>query len=151
MFQTREWLNYVAETRNATPVAAEIRDRTSVLGYFSGLLFRKLGVSILGSPFPGWTTPYMGFNVIPQLERWRALEALNRWAFDELACLHYEVSDVAFSPQDGLRLGLESYPYKSYQTDLTKGEDDLFMAMTSACRRCIRKAREERRNYSTGQ
>jgi hypothetical protein len=142
VFQTREWLNYIAETQKAVPVITEIREGASVMGYFTGLVFRKFGVRILGSSFPGWTTPYMGFNLVPELERWRALEALGRWAFDELGCLHYEVSDRAFSPEDGLRLGLESFPYESYKTDLTKSEDDLFKAMESACRRCIRKAQK---------
>ena len=33
--------------------------------------------------------------------------------------------------------------YHSFEIDLTRNEDDLFAKMTSACRRCIRKADKE--------
>lgn len=63
VFQTIEWLNFIAESQDATPVIAEIRDGSAVAGYFSGLVVRKAGLRILGSSFPGWTTPYIGFNL----------------------------------------------------------------------------------------
>jgi hypothetical protein len=140
VFQTREWLSFVAETQSAEPVVAELREGPTPLGYFSGLVFRKFGVRILGSSFPGWTTPYIGFNLPPDVPRWRALEALRPWAFRELGCWHFEVSDRGFAPDDGARLGLEATAYESYATDLTRSEDEIFKNMESACRRCIRKA-----------
>jgi hypothetical protein len=37
VFQTREWLQFVAEAQNALPVLAELRESSGVLGYFTGL------------------------------------------------------------------------------------------------------------------
>ena len=37
VFQTREWLQFVAESQNAQPVLAELREASDVLGYFTGL------------------------------------------------------------------------------------------------------------------
>jgi hypothetical protein len=51
-----------------------------------------------------------------------------------------EVSDPCFRVDDGQSLGFEVDSYASYRTDLTKPEDEIFDAMDSACRRCIRKA-----------
>ncbi len=51
-----------------------------------------------------------------------------------------EVSDPHFTVEDGQELGFTCDSYTSYRTDLTKSEDELFNAMESACRRCIRKA-----------
>ena len=97
VFQTREWLDFIAETQNGKPVVAELRDGGALAGYFSGVLIRKLGVKILGSSFPGWTTPYIGFNLVPGgITRAQAVEGLRRWAFGELGCLHFEVSDWHF-------------------------------------------------------
>src|SRR5262245_45352593 len=79
VFQTKEWLAFVAESQKATPVVAEIRDGDEVAGYFSGLVVRKFGLPILGSSFPGWTTPYIGFNVRPGYSRARLLEPLTQW------------------------------------------------------------------------
>jgi hypothetical protein len=140
VFQTQEWLNFLAESQGAAPVVAEIRDDNTLAGYFSGLVVRKVGVRILGSSFPGWTTPYIGFNLAPGYSRSRLLDPLVQWAFRDLKCLHVEVSDRCFQPQDASGSQMDRTAYESYKSDLTKGEDELFNGMESACRRCIRKA-----------
>jgi hypothetical protein len=140
VFQTREWLQFIAETQNAKIVVAEIRDGDTLAGYFSGLEVRKIGVRTLGSSFPGWTTPYIGFNLLPGFTRAQMLEPLRQWVFNELGCLHMEVCDWGFRRENTRPGDLEEIAYGSYISDLTKPEDELFGAMESACRRCIRKA-----------
>src|SRR6266566_672281 len=140
VFQTREWLRFVSETQNAMPVLAELREGGEVVGYFSGLTFRRLGIKVLGSSFPGWTTPYMGFNLLPGTSRGVALAALEHMAWNDLTCLHLEVSDPYFSVEDGQALGFTCEFYTSFRTDLRKSEEEIFKSMDSACRRCIRKA-----------
>jgi hypothetical protein len=139
VFQTREWLQFVAESQNALPVLAELRESSDVLGYFSGLTFSKFGMKVLGSSFPGWTTPYIGFNLNPGVPRRAALEALEEFAWDDLKCLHLEVSDPNFAFEDGQAAGFKTEYYASYRTDLARSEEELFNGMESACRRCIRK------------
>jgi hypothetical protein len=140
VFQTREWLQFIADSQNAAPVIAELREGGEVLGYFTGLTFSKFGMKILGSSFPGWTTPYIGFNLNPGISRYDALEALETFAWDDLKCLHLEVSDPYFKFEDGSSAGFKAESYASYRTDLTRSEEELFNAMESSCRRCIRKA-----------
>lgn len=140
VFQTREWLEFVHETQRARIVLCELSDGGDVVGYFSGLVFSRFGVPMLGSSFPGWTTPYMGFNLVPGASRKSALAAIEQTAWNDLKCLHIEVSDPYFTFEDGQDLGFIGEAYASYRTDLTQSEDKLFGAMDSACRRCIRKA-----------
>jgi hypothetical protein len=140
VFQTREWLQFVHETQRAKIVLCELFDGGETAGYFSGLVFSRLGVRILGSSFPGWTTPYMGFNLVPGASRRTALAAIERMAWDTLKCLHLEVSDPFFTVDDGKELGFTCESYASYRSDLTQTEDKLFSNMDSACRRCVRKA-----------
>ncbi len=140
VFQTREWVEFVSETQGATPVLAEVRDGSELVGYFTGLTFTRMGVRVLGSSFPGWTTPYMGFNLVPGTSRAAALAAVEDFAWNTLKCLHMEVSDPYFNPEDGQVLGFKCEYYDSYRTDLTRTEDEIFGAMDSACRRCVRKA-----------
>ena len=140
VFQTREWVQFIRQAQNATPVIAELREGREVAGYFTGLTFTRLGVKILGSSFPGWTTPYIGFNLQPGASRAAALSAVEEMAWSDLKCLHMEVSDPYFTSEDGKLLGFTGEFYTSYRTDLTKSEGDLFDGMDSACRRCIRKA-----------
>ncbi len=113
VFQTREWLQFVSESQNATPVLAELREGTEALGYFTGLTFSKFGLKVLGSSFPGWTTPYIGFNLNPGVSRRDALEALEKFAWDHLKCLHLEISDPHFNFEDAVGFGFKSEYYGS--------------------------------------
>ncbi len=139
VFQTREWLAFVAESQDATPIVAELRDNGKLQGYFSGLTVTKFGIKILGSSFPGWTTPYIGFNLHPQVSHAAALAAVERMAWETLKCLHIEVSDPGFGEDDGQELGFNRQYYTSYRTDLRQTEEEIFNSMDSACRRCVRK------------
>ena len=140
VFQTREWLAFVTESQNATPVVAELLDDGLCVGYFTGLIFSRFSLKILGSSFPGWTTPYIGFNLLPGASRAAALAAVEDLAFGKLKCVHMEVSDPYFAGDDGKSLGFTEEYYASYRTDLTRSEEEIFNGMESACRRCIRKA-----------
>jgi hypothetical protein len=140
VFQTREWLAFLAETQHATPLVAEVRDGSCLAGYFTGLMVRRFGIPILGSSFPGWTTPYIGFNLVDGASRRESLQAVEDLAFRELKCLHMEVSDRHFHVQDGAAIGFRHKFFESYETDLRETEDQLFSRMESSCRRCIRKA-----------
>jgi hypothetical protein len=140
VFQSRQWINFLANTQKATPVLGELRDGADSLGFFTGLIVRRMGMRILGSSFPGWTTPYIGFNLRPRIPRIDALRALEAFAFSDLKCLHIEICDRQFATDDGKTLGFLSNAYESFETDLTLSEEELFNRMDSPCRRCIRKA-----------
>ncbi|GAA4587975.1 CelD/BcsL family acetyltransferase involved in cellulose biosynthesis [Actinoplanes octamycinicus] len=140
IFHTPEWLSFVAECQRAEPVLATVSDDGGTVGHFTGLLTRRYGLRILGSPMAGWTTSYQGFNLRPGVSRRAALRALTGFAFDELGCAHLEVRDRAATEADyaGLSLRWDSAP--TAVIDLSPDEDALFGAMASACRRNIRKA-----------
>ena len=140
VFQTRAWIEFLRETQGAAPVVAELRLGSQVAGYFTGGVFERFGLRLLGSSFRGWTTPYIGFNLLPGATYREALEALIRLAFDDLKCVHMEVSDRHMNAADGAALGFAVEAYESYETDLTQTEEELFGRMDSACRRCVRKA-----------
>ena len=85
VYQTRPWLDFIARAQNAEPVVAVLREGNDALAYFTGLIVKKCGLRILGSPFPGWTSDYMGFNLTSDVPRREALKALESFAFHELA------------------------------------------------------------------
>jgi len=77
---------------------------------------------------------------LPGVPRWQALQALEQFAFHELGCVYFEVADRGFTPEDGKRAGLEQRLSNSYESDLTKSEEELFKTMTANYRRHLRKA-----------
>lgn len=141
VFQTREWLQFVQETQKATPVVAAVRDGNDTLGYFTGLVVRKFGIKILGSPFPGWTTSYMGFNLKPGVSRRQVLAALPEFAFDHLGCMHLEIMDRHCTVEDYQALGWDYRATGTFEVDLTADEETIFRRMKKdSCRRSIQKA-----------
>jgi Acetyltransferase (GNAT) domain len=141
VFQTREWLEFLVATQGGEPVVARVLDRDEELGWFTGLVVKRFGLRILGSPFQGWTTGPMGFNLREDASYCEAVEALFGFAFGELRCVHVEMLDreLDFGQLQGMK-GVELSPFGSFEIDLTASEDDLFAAMSSACRRAIRKS-----------
>jgi len=140
LFQSSAWLAFIMCTQRAEPVFALLTDGNDTLGCFCGLIVKRFGFKILGSPLPGWTTSYMGMNLAERVSRRLGLEALMRFAFDELGCVHMEVMDRNLSPQDVRDLEVEARTFSGFEIDLTIPEHQLFAKMTSACRRCIRRA-----------
>src|SRR5882672_6280686 len=94
VYQTSAWLSFLAETQQGEIVIAALKEGSETIGYFCGLIVRKFGFKILGSPFRNWSTPYMGFNLCPGVSRRVALEALLEFAFKKLGCIHFEVVDT---------------------------------------------------------
>jgi hypothetical protein len=140
VFQTREWLEFVERTQGAEPVVAHVERDGEVVGAFTGLIVKRFGVRILGSPFQGWMTGPMGFSLDPDVPRPEAMKALVRFAFRKLGCLHVELMDrhTGFEELGGLGARLVRFP--TYELDLTQDEEAIFGGMTSACRRAIRKS-----------
>jgi CelD/BcsL family acetyltransferase involved in cellulose biosynthesis len=142
VFQSREWLQFLMDSKEVRPVLAECLLEGTRVGWFTGLTFERYGMRILGSPLPGWTTPYMGFNLRDGVDRADALEALGRFAFDDLRCIHFEIVDRFLTAEDGRRAGCEVGRGPSFESDLTLSEDALFASMHSSYRRCIRKSQK---------
>ena len=143
VFQTREWLEFVARTQGAEPVVLHFEREGVAVGAFTGLIVRRFGVRILGSPFQGWMTGPMGFTLAPGEDRAQAVRALTRFAFRNLGCLHVELMDrqSCFEELDGVRARLVEF--RTFELDLRQSEEDLFAGIKSSCRRAIRKADKE--------
>jgi Acetyltransferase (GNAT) domain len=138
--QTRPWLEFISRTHKVEPVMAELRDGGAMVGLFSGMLTRVCGVKILGSPFPGWSTTYMGFNLSPEVPRRVAVEALEKFAFRELRCVHLELMDRHLTLEDVTHLDFDHRMFEGYEVDLTQSEIQLSANMKRQCRQCIKKA-----------
>jgi CelD/BcsL family acetyltransferase involved in cellulose biosynthesis len=140
VFQSRAWLDFIVATHGGEVVVAAVKeDDGRTVGYFSGVLIRRLGVKILGSPLPGWATPYLGFNLEEGVSRRSAWAALPDFAFGTLGCVHLEVRDRLSTPETFAGLGFDDHrPLRVFEIDLRRTEDELLAAMSGGRRRGIR-------------
>ncbi len=141
VFQTQDWLRFVADSQGAEPVVASLRGGGE--GYFTGLVIRRLAVGVLGSPLPGWTTSHMGFNLESGVSRRAAVEALLEFAFDDLGVAHVELRDRLLTVSEVDGLGFQQTPWNGLEVDLTEPEDEIMARMKGPCRTAIRKAARE--------
>jgi CelD/BcsL family acetyltransferase involved in cellulose biosynthesis len=151
VFRTAAWLEYVARTQDAEPVAARVMREGEPVGWFAGAIVKRFGVRILGSPFQGWMTGPMGFALDADVGRRAAADALVRFGFKELRCMHVEVIDrlAGFDELGGLGGRLDTF--HTFELDLTQDEETLLAGMASSCRRAIRKAEKEGVRIEEGQ
>jgi CelD/BcsL family acetyltransferase involved in cellulose biosynthesis len=141
IFQTQAWLRFVERTQNADPVVAAVFDRDEPVGYFTGAVFKRWGVRVLGSPFPGWTTATMGFNLRAGTDRRAVSEALAGWAFARLGCMHLELKDRQIVAPEALAgLGFSHTPTVTLEADLRPSEEEVWASLHSSRRRAVRKA-----------
>lgn len=60
VFVHQPWLQFTVDNAGGKFVGIKIQDRVLNTGFFAGILFSRFGVTVIGSPFRGWGTPYMG-------------------------------------------------------------------------------------------
>jgi CelD/BcsL family acetyltransferase involved in cellulose biosynthesis len=142
--QTDAWVGFLAETQSAAPVLARVDLDGETVGWFTGLTARRFALKLLGSPLPGWSTPYMGFSLTRPAPGSGLMRGLVEYAFGELGCHHLEVLDRSLALEDAAGLGLEHTMLRGFEVDLTGSEEEVFGRMTGACRRAIRKAEKSR-------
>lgn len=141
IMQDPAWVRFISASQDAEPVYLRISADGVFCGTFTGAIVRKFGIKILGSPMEGWTTPFMGFRLAFPVDRNRLVDALRPFAFSKLGVDYIEIVDnqMVYSPSDKKSHQLFNF---TYLVDLTRSESELFASFTSACRRCIRKARK---------
>lgn len=140
VFQTREWLEFLREAHGAEPIVAEVREGARVVAFFTGLVTRRFGIRILGSPLQGWGTGYLGFNRIGEMSSRDAATALVEFAFGPMRCLHLELRDRPLTADDVSGLGFTVQPKKTFELELQRPADEIWSGLKAPCRTAIRKA-----------
>jgi hypothetical protein len=140
VFQTLPWLDFLQKNQKVEPVVVVVKSDGLLQGYFMGLITKKYGLKILGSPFRGWGTYFMGFSLKPEVSHREVLQAFPQFVFGDLKCHYFEIIDPNLKSEEweGLSYQVEHLPW--YALDVSKSEDELFATMKHACRNCIRKA-----------
>lgn len=141
VFQTRSWIEFLADFFRAEPVVAAVQSGDEIVGYFMGSILRKFGWRILGSPFRGSNTYFMGFTLKPGVSYRDVLQALPGFAFEELKCQFLMLVDLNLKGDEWTGLSYHVREFCYYSLDLTKSEEELLGNMENRyARRAIRRA-----------
>ena len=141
VFHGSAWLAFLAASQGAEPVVAVVRAGGRPVGYFVGAIVRRFGLRILGSPLKGWSTTHMGFLLEEGVDRRAAAEALVRFAFRELRCVHVELVDPRLTAEQMAGSGFVVEAASTFVVDLTPSEDAILGRMRRTTRQAIAKGR----------
>lgn len=138
IFTTYEWISFLEKNQNAEPVILKIKKDQETLGYFVGLIIRKFGVKILGSPFEGWLTPDMGFIGIEKHNINDALRSVANYAFKYLRCMYIQITDKNISISD-LDADISYTVNKILSIDISRDADEIFSEFSKSARKNVRR------------
>lgn len=138
LFTTMPWLSFVQKDSGVEPVYIRIMSDHSFVGYFTGFVFKKFGIRIIGSPFNGWSTCHMGLDLLPGFDRCEVIRELVPFLYNELNCQYIEIIDRRISVEEAKAAGFRVNAMESLELDIAKDDDALFKQMKTDCRNFIR-------------
>jgi len=97
---TIDWIKFIEEDSKAVPYILRITRNDELVGYFSAMIIKKLGVSIMGSPFPGWSTPYMGLDLLDAAKKSEVLVELIDFIRKTENYIYLQISDRDFVKEE---------------------------------------------------
>ena len=142
VYTTIEWLRFIKKNQQVEPVVIRIFDEDEPIGFFCGGLQTKFGVRIIGSPFRGWGTGYMGIELLSgeeeNYDRLSIYRELKTFLFKEYKCSFIEVVDRKL-PYTGIKeKGIVSRPVNTLELDISIDKEQLFKNFKMDCRNFIR-------------
>jgi hypothetical protein len=140
IYHTRYWFSFLKKSQCLSPIVAEIIDESGIVGYLISSITHKFGCKILGSPFRGWNSEFMGLILNKGVSYNNVLKKLPDFAFNQIGCHYLEIVDPRILPGD-----LRNTPYrvetlKRFSFCLSQSEDELFEKMDHDRQANIRKA-----------
>jgi hypothetical protein len=146
VYHSAAWIRTISEEFGAIPRLLSCQDSGGATQLaWPGLVVKKGPLQILGSPLPGWSTPYLG----PLAASPEALASvvngsdltrrLRRFSYIELRALRQCSSDESFA-QIGF---VKQSEFETYLLDIASpSEEELWDQLVGRCRTAVRKARK---------
>lgn len=139
VFTSLEWIDYIREDKNASPIFVRILKNGAFQGYFAGLLFKVGGIKIIGSPFKGWSTCYMGLDVQDATEKIEIIAELKDFLVRKFKCMFIEIADRDISVDEAEARGFHTDALITLELNVDgKTDEELFKLFKTDCRNFIR-------------
>lgn len=138
IFTTVEWIKFIEEDSKAKPIILRIKKKGTYIGYFTSLMVKKFGVTIIASPFSGWSTCFMGFDCIFMKHKTEVLYELSEYLFKKFKCIYIEIIDRDITIEQAKSTGLDYVPISTLELNINKTDDEIFKVFKTDCRNFIR-------------
>ena len=136
-FTTIPWLKFLMEDNDGEAVIVRITDENNLIGYFTGMKISRFGVKIVGSPFKGWATCYMGFDLYDYDLVKELLDPVIKFLFKKTGCCYIEIADRHLYPQDAKDIKYPIEMFTTLEIPIYKTAEEFLSSITSKCRRLL--------------
>jgi len=138
LYTTFEWLDFIREDSKATPFFLRITSNDELKGYFIGAIVRKFGFKIAGSPFSGWSTVHMGFNVTPEVDKLDLIPYIKKYLFNKKKVMLLEIADRDITVESAISKGYNTDVSETLELEINHTDEELFKIFKTDCRNFIR-------------
>lgn len=139
LFTTIDWLEFIEEDSKVRPIFLRIiNENNDFIGYFTAMETKKFGFKIIGSPFPGWSTCFMGFDVVDGVNRYDLLPAITEYLFKKKRASIIEIEDRFLDIDTARRLGYVYSESGTLELNVDASDEELFKIFKSDARNFIR-------------
>jgi len=136
IYTTRFWLDYLVKETKGVPVLLKITFN-NMNCFFVGVIFRKMGIRICGSPFEGWSTPYMGFLKLSKYndcEKNIIIRATLKYILNKKRCSYVQFCDWNIDLNFAINYRYKFETHKTFYLDISPDEDTLFASFKTDVR-----------------
>jgi len=139
IYHTYEWLEFIEESQGLKKAIYEIIMDNEVKGYLVGFRIKKGPINIFGSPFPGWTTPYMGPLINDDVsqriffEEFRNLMKREGYHYAELSNSQLDI-ELARSQNFIIETGI------TYISEIKSTPEEILSSYSKSARKCVNRA-----------
>lgn len=144
VFTTLPWIDFIAEDNGASPIIIRITENEMFIGYFTGLLKTKYGIKIFGSPFRGWSTCFMGFDLSDHDRIVKILPEMVTFIFTNIKCHYFECVDRNIPIDKRNQFPFKTRVVETLELDIDKSDEELLSGFKGDCRTFIRQFEKRR-------
>lgn len=141
IYTTVEWLRFIERTHNNVKIKVlEIYENKQFIGYFTGGLVTIAGLfRILGSPFNGWNTPFMGFDLYDVNKAIDILPHVVKYFQEKHGCFYSQICNMYFISDKLKQNAIKFQNDYGFQTDLTLTEEEIYSKFTRGTKSKIKR------------
>lgn len=139
VFTTMQWLDYIEEDSQVTPLFLRITQGDTFVGYFTAMIQKSYGFRIIASPFAGWSTCHMGFDLVDTtVNKLDLIPSVAEYLFKKKKAHLIEITDRDITVEAATDRGYRTGIADTLELAIDRTDEELFKVFKTDCRNFIR-------------
>ena len=131
LFTTIPWLEFLKVNKGVDPLIVRIKFNKKYIGYFTAGIKNMFGIKIVGAPFRGWVTPFMGLDLLDDNDNELRISILKElWQFlkNTTSAMYMEVIDYNILQKDLANHNVKWILSQDLECEISNHEEDIIQS-----------------------